>query len=873
MSLPPDLPHCEVGEDTLSSIDGSSMIGSSVSKYITDSEESSTDSEEEEEAEPKLKYERLSADLKAILKKDVASCLAVHNKFLILGSHWGVIHLLDAMGNSLPSRQAQAHTITVNQVSVDHAGEYYASCSDDGRVVVTGLYTDENTHNFNMEKPVKSIAIDPIYARANSGKRFMTGVEDKLILHEKVIFSRYKQDILCQGEGSVCNIKWRGRFAAWVTDKGVRVYDVVEEKTISLIQKPPNCPANQSCPWRIGWSDQFSLVVSFGDTVKSCTVKKRTTRGENVPEYCVEVVHQFTLDCWVCGLARLDDLLVVLATPKKIHKDGKQKRPQPIVFDPADSYRLVSTDLLSIRGHEEHKPKDYQLECLTDDKHYFIMSPKDIVLGKPRDQDDHIEWLLDHKEFEVALEQSLKQQKYLKKYSYLGIGRKYLDFLLKSEQFNEAGVLCTKILGRDKKLWQEEIFKFAQLKQLKVIAPHLPCGDVRLDPAVYEMVLYDFLKTDVEGFLNFIRLWSSDLYNLSAVVNVVIEQLLIQPDNATLLRSLATLYSFQRKYDKAMAMYLKLGHRDVFTLIRQHRLFKAIHDKILALLDLDQQASLELFLDYQAELPPDLICTKLASNQRQMFLYLDALYTQDKGSCPGKYHGHLVRLYATYAPGKLLKFLKKSDEYPMAEALDECTMRGMTPEKIYLLARMGNTRAALELIMQELVDVEQAVEFCKEHDDSELWDDLIRYSLDKPPFIIVLLNNVGTHIDPRMLVERIEPGLEIPGLRASLIQILRDYKLQVSLQEGCKKILVSDCYSLLCRRVRSAAKGLHVTSTAVCPVCGVGVLCSNPDTMQDLVVLNCRHAYHAACLVGGRDCSVCCQAGQYNTHSTYYYKE
>ena len=31
--------------------------------------------------------------------------------------------------------------------------------------------------------------------------------------------------------------------------------------------------------------------------------------------------------------------------------------------------------------------------------------------------------------------------------------------------------------------------------------------------------------------------------------------------------------------------------------------------------------------------------------------------------------------------------------------------------------------------------------------------------------------------------------------------------LQVSLQEGCKKILVSDCYSLLTRKVRTASRG------------------------------------------------------------------
>ena len=869
-----DLPH--TAEDTLSSADANSLAGSSVSRFVTESEEESeTDSEEEEETEPKLKYERLSADLKAILKKDVASCLAVHSKFLILGSHWGVIHLLDAMGNSLPARQSQAHTITVNQLSVDHAGEHYASCSEDGRILVTGLYSEDNSISLNMERPVQSIAIDPIYANSSSGKRFMSGVEDKLVMHEKVIFGRYKQEILCQGEGQVCNIKWRGRFAAWVTDKGVRVYDVVQNKTISLIQKPISCPPNLACPWRIGWSDQFHLVVSFGDCVKTCVILKRRSRAESqgLPEYCVEVEHQFSLDCWVAGLARLDHLLVLLAIPKQLDDEGKQERPQLMVFDPADNYRLISTDLLSIRGHEEHKPKDYQLEYLYDDKHYFIMSPKDIVLGKPRDEDDHIEWLLDHKQFEQALEQTEKQQKVLKKYSYLGVGKRYLEFLLASEQYSQASQLCTKIFGTDKNLWQEVIIKFAKLKQLKVIAPHLPSGELNLDAAIYEMILFDFLKTDVEGFLKYVRQWPSDLYNLSAVVNVVIEELLLQPDNQTLLRALATLYTYQRKYDKAMAMYLKLCHKDVFSLIKQHRLFKAVHDKILALITLDQQSAIQLFLDYQDELPADLIVAKLENNQRQLYIYLEALYSRDKSCLPGRYHGHLVRLLATYSPSKLLTFLRTSDQYPMAEALDECSLRGMIPEKIFLLGRMGNTRAALELIMTELVDVEQAVEFCKEQDDPELWDDLIRYSLDKPPFIIVLLNNVGTHIDPRNLVERIEPGLKIPGLRASLIQILRDYKLQVSLEEGCKKILVSDCYSLLCRRVAAAGRGRQVTASSRCPACGLPLLCRDQDDMQDIKVCHCGHSYHATCLPPGETCQICASSGQLSSHTTYYYRD
>lgn len=47
-------------------------------------------------------------------------------------------------------------------------------------------------------------------------------------------------------------------------------------------------------------------------------------------------------------------------------------------------------------------------------------------------------------------------------------------------------------------------------------------------------------------------------------------------------------------------------------------------------------------------------------------------------------------------------------------------------------ARMGNTRDALRLIMGQLNDIDQAIEFCKTYDDPELWEQLIGYSLAKP---------------------------------------------------------------------------------------------------------------------------------------------
>lgn len=49
-------------------------------------------------------------------------------------------------------------------------------------------------------------------------------------------------------------------------------------------------------------------------------------------------------------------------------------------------------------------------------------------------------------------------------------------------------------------------------------------------------------------------------------------------------------------------------------------------------------------------------------------------------------------------------------------------------------ARMGNTKKALLRRMAERSPdtVYHAINFCKEHNEQELWDDLIAHSLDKP---------------------------------------------------------------------------------------------------------------------------------------------
>lgn len=74
------------------------------------------------------------------------------------------------------------------------------------------------------------------------------------------------------------------------------------------------------------------------------------------------------------------------------------------------------------------------------------------------DADDRIEWRLNHGKFEQALEAvTINNSKDCKKYTLVNVGRVYLDHLLACGKYDEAGKLCLKVLGRDKKLWEEEV--------------------------------------------------------------------------------------------------------------------------------------------------------------------------------------------------------------------------------------------------------------------------------------------------------------------------------------------------------------------------------------------------------------------------------
>lgn len=101
-------------------------------------------------------------------------------------------------------------------------------------------------------------------------------------------------------------------------------------------------------------------------------------------------------------------------------------------------------------------------------------------------------------------------------------------------------------------------------------------------------------------------------------------------------------------------------------------------------------------------------------------------------------------------------------------------------------------KRALFLIIDRLNNVHKAIEFAKEQEDPDLWDDLLSYSMDKPSFIRGLLEQVGTAINPITLVRRIPEGLEIQGLREGLAHMMKEHEIQYSISSGVARVLRSE---------------------------------------------------------------------------------
>ena len=308
--------------------------------------------------------------------------------------------------------------------------------------------------------PLPSIPISP----ADQTRRLVTG-DDKVILHSKNFLNRHVRTVISAGDGQVRNMRWRGSFLAWATDTNVRIYDMSQKALIAVVKSDHDTvrlrPDVYKCS--LHWKNDMTLLLGWADSVKVCEVKRkeRAAATPDSPDKYVEITRMFSINFCISGIASLKHEIVLLVVDKDT-LDAPGSTPQMMVVKPLESlcFEEVSSDILSPKGYQAYTCKDYHLEALVDDEIYFIVCPKDIIVAKPREDDDHVAWLVERNRFDEALD-AIKSSRNMRKFTYSQVGRDYMDFLIErgfDEDIEKAASLSPSICGTDKQMW-DQVFR------------------------------------------------------------------------------------------------------------------------------------------------------------------------------------------------------------------------------------------------------------------------------------------------------------------------------------------------------------------------------------------------------------------------------
>ncbi|KAK1303126.1 hypothetical protein QJS10_CPB11g02298 [Acorus calamus] len=851
----------------------------------------------------------MSGSISTLLSNDVASSIAVAERMIALGTRDGVVHILDFQGNQV--KAFSAHTATVNDLSFDKEGEYIGSCSDDGFVVIHCLFTDERM-KFEYRHPMKAIAVDPEYSQ-NASRRFIAGgLAGNLFLNTKKWLG-YRDQVLHSGEGPIQAVKWRTSLVAWANDAGVKVYDVANNQRLTFIERPQRSPRPELLLPQLVWQDDTLLVIGWGTCVKIAAIRTNTAGAANGAmknisfssvKY-VDIVASFQTSYFISGIAPYGDALVVLAyIPEEengekefssaLPRQGAAQRPEVHIVTWKNEE--LATDALPVRGYEHYMAKDYMLAhapfsgssyaggqwAAGDEPLYYIVSPKDVVIARPRDAEDHINWLVRHGYHEKALAAVEAGQGRTELLGEVGAG--YLDHLILERKYAEAASLCPKLLRGSASAWERWVFHFAHLRQLPVLVPYIPTENPRLNDTAYEVALVA-LATNLsfhKDLLSTVKSWPPVIYSVLPVISAIELQLNTSSETDMLKEALAELYVINSQYERALALYADLRKLEIFEFIEKHRLHDAIQDKIVQLIILDCKRTVSLLIQHRAIIPPSVVVSQLLEASKKcdskcfLHLYLHSLFEISLNA--GKEFSDMqIELYADYEPKMLLPFLRSSQQYKLDKAYEICVRKDLVREQVFILGRMGNTKQALAVIINKLEDIEEAIEFVAMQNDEELWQELITQCLRKPEMVGILLEHTVGNLDPLYIVNIVPNGLQIPRLRDRLVKIITDYRTETSLRQGCNDILKADCVNLLLKYYNEARRAVYLgednghgktedeavpqtnvntlnirTSAVKCKVRGGGrcCMCFDPFNIRDLsvVVFFCCHAYHVACL-------------------------
>lgn len=230
--------------------------------------------------------------------------------------------------------------------------------------------------------------------------------------------------------------------------QGIRIYDTSSSQRITYISRADDSPRADLFKCTLHWQDDHTLLIAWADYLKVAVVKEREGKHgvglTRSTELYVEVTSIFQVDCMISGVAPHGDSYLILAymTEELFDNEATDNRDEqrrkagsrPELRVISKDGEELSSDAISLRNYARFQCRDYSLCPAPTDDSFYVISPQDIVVAKPRDEADHITWLIEQRQYEAALHalesSGLRGTGAADGFDVTEVGKKYLEFLV-----------------------------------------------------------------------------------------------------------------------------------------------------------------------------------------------------------------------------------------------------------------------------------------------------------------------------------------------------------------------------------------------------------------------------------------------------------
>lgn len=831
-------------------------FGRSHNESSDEDEVSGEESDEEEEVPPLLKYTRLNKLPTNFFKRDSISACLFHEDFFAFGTHAGLLHL--TLPDFTPIQTVKLHRSSI--LSIHSDGNYFATGSIDGTVAI-GLIEDLSTvTSFDFKRPIQAVVLDSDY---KSSATFVSGgMAGEVILSQRNWLGNRIDTVLAKGQGPIMGIFTVDDVILWMNDAGITFCSI--HSRAHLLNVPfPTDDKEEARPAlyrpHVHFPESDRIIVGWGDHVWMFKVSLKTNGeyGKNfgsilssaasslraVPDKKVELEHYFRIRIHMAGIASFkDDQIMCLGFEvDDIENKLAAKIPELEIIDTVSGEEIYNDEVVS-KNYQNLSLNDYHLgkHIGKTSPEYFFISASDCIHVQVFSLKDHFDWYVQRENYLKAWE--------VGKYAVslndrLAVGFQYVDQLITDKQWKNAASFTAAIISivnnsEDKQVKNETLQKSQDVflniienGEVDYVYDTIPT-EPQLDKHLYDAILSFFLKElKLKEFFKCIQKWPLRVFSYQKFEEQLEERIEKHDELEGAYRdAIIHLFLVQKLYSKAIPHMIKRKDIRALSILLTHNLISQFADDILEILLIPYDDTLDnlpnLPLDKLAvtfRIPIDLlvknrhslevskIVKKLESPKQLrviLFLYLKKLSVIDPDAT-APLENDMISLYADYQRDQLLNFLKKRVNYDVERAIEFCSKRkGFHNELIYLWGKIGENKKALSLIIDGLNDPKLAIEFVKSWGDSELWEFMVGYSMDKPKFVKALLDSPDEFGKIYLEVIKAMPTeMHINGLQATLINICRSNALNLQVSENVFKLIDDESKEYGIEYLKALTKG------------------------------------------------------------------